>query len=72
MMIDEIIALLTDNRDGMKVSAIVNCLEPKACGTRKSELFFMVDRECSRLVIKGTCIREVRDDEPFYKMKVMI
>lgn len=69
MLSDEIIALLTDNREGLKVSVIARRLEPKSCGARIAELCFMVDRECAKMVIRGTLTRDVVDGEPFYIMR---
>ena len=70
MIADEIIAILADNPQGLKVSVIAHTLEPRACGARLEELFFIVDRECTKLVFKGTLARDVADGEPLYRMVI--
>lgn len=68
MMTDEIIAILADCPDGLTVPEIARALEPKACGARVDELFYLIDKECMRLTYKGTLQHDVADGLPLYRM----
>lgn len=68
MIYDRIMAILTQHPDGLSRDDVATLLNPNACGQKRDDLLYSVDRECAKLYSQGLIERKTVDRKPFYKV----
>ena len=68
MISDRIYAILVQYPDGLSRDDVATLLNPTACGARRDDLLYSIDRECAKLAVDGRIEIKKADRKPFYKV----
>lgn len=68
MISDRIMEILRTHPDGLSRDDVATLLNPSACGNKRDDLLYTVDRECAKLKAQGLITVKTVDRRPFYQV----